>query len=324
MRYLAASLLAIAIASSGSAQQQPDSNHAGAGATAPSDDTKSAVPTVGKGDVINVSVYDAPELTRNVSVDADGNIRLPFVRQHIRAVGLIPDELEKAIAAALVDEQVMVSPIVMVTVVEYHGRAISIVGAVRSPTTFQAAGTVTLLEAIIRAGGISDGAGSDILISHPAPSGDRSIALTERIPVRSLMDPSDPASSLPLEGGETIRVPLAGQVWVVGDVKRPGVFSITNGSESTVIRAMALMGGVDSFASRTAYIYRTDESSGRKNEIPIPIKKILARKSPDVALYGNDMLFVPSVTGQRVSARAAGIVLTVGLAVTGLLLYLIQ
>jgi polysaccharide export outer membrane protein len=323
MKWLAIILLAIAAAGSGTAQQQPDQNHADTVAAAPGSGFKTAVQKLGKGDVINVSVYEAPELTRNVAVDADGNIRLPFVRQHIHAVGLIPDELEKVIADALIEEQVMISPIVMVTVVEQHSRSISVIGAVRNPTTFQVGGTLTLLEAIIRAGGVSEGAGENILVSHPSPSGDRSIGLTERIPVRSLMDPSDPAASLPLEGGETIRVPVAGQVWVVGDVKRPGVFTVS-GSGSTVIRAMALIGGLDSFASRTAYIYRTDESNGRKNEIPIPIKKILARKSPDLPLYGDDLVFVPNVTGERIGAKTFEIAVGVGLAITGLLLYLIQ
>jgi polysaccharide export outer membrane protein len=85
-------------------------------------------------------------LTRNVRVDADGDVRLPMVRQHIRAAGLLPAELENAIAAALIDEHVMVDPIVSVSVVEYHSRPITVTGAVKSPTTFQATGSVSLLK----------------------------------------------------------------------------------------------------------------------------------------------------------------------------------
>ena len=324
MRRLAIFLLAIAIASSGAAQQQPDTNLAGGIAATPDSSTDSAVPKVSKGDVINISVYDAPELTHNVTVDADGNIRLPMVRRHIHAAGLLPDEVEKAIEAALIDEQVMVSPIVMVTPVEYHGRAISVVGAVRNQVTFQATGTDTLLEAIIKAGGISDGAGTDILITHPASSGNRSIGLTDRIPVKSLMDPSDPSANLPVKGGDTIRIPIEARIFVVGNVKRPGPLQLTEGADSTVLKAVILAGGLDSFTSRTAYIYRDEAGSGRTNRIPIDIKKIMVLKAPDVQLYGNDMLYVQNATGQRVSAKALSVTMGVGLALTGLLIYLIQ
>jgi hypothetical protein len=81
---------------------------------------------------------------------------------------------------------------------------------------------------------------------------------------------------------------------------------------------------LDSFSAHTAYIYRVDGTNGQKNQIPIPITKIMARKSPDVPLYGNDMLFVPSLTGQRVSAKALSMVLGIGIGVAALLLYAVQ
>jgi polysaccharide export outer membrane protein len=247
-----------------------------------------------------------------------------MVRQHIHAAGLIPDELEKAITAALVDEQVMVNPIVMVTVVENHSQAITVVGAVKNPTTFQAGGAVTLLEAIIRAGGISDVAGSDILVSHQTPSSNGSIAMTERIPVRSLMDPSDPASSLLLEGGEIIRVPLGGRIFIVGNVKHPGPLQIAEGSDNTVLKDITLAGGLDSFTSHTAYIYRVEAGTGRNDRIPIQIKKIMTFKAPDVPLYANDMVYVPNATGQRLSAKALEWSLGIGLGIAGILIYLVH
>ena len=327
MNRLAIFFLAITITSLGSAQQQPETNLAGGIAVTSDNSTESAVPKVSRGDVINISVYDAPELTHNVVVDADGNIRLPMVRRHIHAAGLLPDEVEKAIEAALVDEQVMVNPIVMVTPVEYHGRAISVVGAVKNQVTFQATGTDTLLESIVRAGGVSEVAGSDILITHPASSGNRSIGLTDRIPVRSLMDPTDPAAGLPLEGGDTIRVPVEARIFIVGNVKHPGPLQIPEGpegSDSTVLKAITLAGGLDSFTSRKAFIYRVDKDSRRTEKIPLEIKKIMTLKAPDVPLHGNDLVYVPNATGQRISSKALAVSLTVGLTLAGLLIYLIQ
>ena len=279
---------------------------------------------LGADDLVALTVYDSPELTRNVRVDADGNIRLPMVRQRIHAEGLLPAELESAISGALVDEHILVNPIVTVAVVEYHSRPITVIGAVRNPTTFQASGSVTLLEAIVRAGGLTENAGSDILVSHPATmAGGRSALLTERVPVKAAMDISDPASTMRLEGGENVRVPDAGRVFVVGNVKRPGPIQITEGAATSVMKAVVLSGGLDSFSSKTAYIYRV-ESSGASNQIAVPVKKIMTMKSQDVPLYGNDTLYIPNATGQRISAKALSITLGVGLGVAGLLIYLLQ
>src|ERR1039458_9759796 len=147
MKCLAISLLAVAVASSISAQQPADSKQAGAGAPAISDRPNLSQERLGSNDLIGITVYDSPELTRNVRIDADGNIRLPMVRQRIPAAGSVPAELENAITAALVDEHVLVNPVVTVSVVEYHSRPITVVGAVKSQTMFQAGSTVTLLEA---------------------------------------------------------------------------------------------------------------------------------------------------------------------------------
>src|ERR1017187_5627976 len=103
---------------------------------------------IGANDLIAVSVYDAPELTRTVRVSTDGFVRLPMLKQRVKAQGLMPGELESAIAKALQDEQIIVDPFVTVTVAEYNSHPISVAGAVKQPLTFQATGPVTLLEAI--------------------------------------------------------------------------------------------------------------------------------------------------------------------------------
>jgi polysaccharide export outer membrane protein len=321
MRCLSVSLLAIAVASTALAQQQDSSRSVGA-TTSFSDSSNLPVERLGREDLLGITVYDSPELTRTVRVDADGSIRLPMLQKHIPAAGLLPSELENAIASALTEENLLVDPIVTVTVVEYRSRPITVLGAVRNPLTFQATGNVTLLDAISKAGGISENAGADILVTHSPPiNGDKSILLSERISVRYLLDASDPASNIKLEGGDTIRVPEAGQVFVVGNVKHPGAFVIRNGAESSVLKALSLSDGLDSYASHTAYIYRVDDSTGHKKEIPVDLKKILSRKSPDVPLFPNDMLYIPNAEGRQATAKALAIAAGVGLGVTGLVIY---
>src|SRR4051794_41095487 len=71
---------------------------------------------VGPNDLIAVSVYDAPELCRTVRVGADGLIRLPMLKQRLKADGLFPDELEVLITKALHEEEILVDPFVTVTI----------------------------------------------------------------------------------------------------------------------------------------------------------------------------------------------------------------
>src|SRR3954451_13674099 len=77
---------------------------------------------IGADDLLAVSVYDSPELTRTVRVGADGSIRLPMLRQRIQVEGLMPSDVESAIGTALKTEELLVDPFVSVTVAEYHSR----------------------------------------------------------------------------------------------------------------------------------------------------------------------------------------------------------
>src|SRR5882724_10997342 len=171
---------------------------------------------IGPNDLLAISVYDAPELTRTVRVGADGLIRLPMFKRQIKADGLMPAQLEAAIAEAVIAEQLIVDPFVTVTVAEYSSYPISVAGAVKQPLTFQANGPVTLLEAITRAGGLSQEAGPEILVSRPKTASDSAgSSLVQRIPVRGLIDAADPALNIRLTGGEEVRVPDVGRIYVI-------------------------------------------------------------------------------------------------------------
>ncbi len=277
---------------------------------------------LGNNDLLGITVYDSPELTRTVRVDSSGEIRLPMLRRPIKAAGLYPADLEKSIANALIEEQVLVDPVVTVTVVEYRSLPISVVGAVRTPVTFQATGTVTLLEALSQAGGLTEGAGPEILVSQvPAAGQGDTPATVRRIPVHGLIDAVDPTLNLVLHGGEEVRVPEAGKFYVLGNVHKPGAFAMTDGSESTVLKALAMAEGLDHFTGNTAYIYRSDGAGSGKHEIPIALKRIMDRKAPDVPLLENDILYVPEATGRKATLTALDRMTLIGASVGTTLLY---
>jgi polysaccharide export outer membrane protein len=278
---------------------------------------------IGANDLIAVSVYDAPELTRTVRVGADGLIRLPMLRRRIQAQGFLPGDLEVAIAEALQAEQLIVEPVVTVTVVEYHSRPISVAGAVKNPVTFQAVGPVTLLDAVTRAGGLSQEAGPEILVSRAQPGeGGSPTFLIQRIPIKGLIDQADPALNLRLTGGEEIRVPEAGKVFVVGNVKKPGAYPIREGAETSVLRVLAVAEGLTPYSAKQAFIYRREEGSTVRHEIPIEIKKIMQRQAPDVPLQANDIFYIPDNSGRRAGLTALERIAGFGAATTsGILIY---
>jgi protein involved in polysaccharide export with SLBB domain len=256
---------------------------------------------LGAGDLLAVSVYGAPELTRTIRVGSDGRIRLPMLAHLIEARGRMPAELETTIGEALSTEGILVDPVVTVTVAEYTSRPISVAGEVRRPLTFQALGPTSLLEALTRAEGFTEGAGSEILITRrDVDSPDH--PLIERVLVKNLIENRDSAANIRLEGGEEIRVPAAGRVFVVGNVKKPGAFRVES-SGMTVLRALAMAEGLTPFPQKVAYIYRTqvaDRGTDAKTtppvETPVELRKIMDRKAADVSLEANDILYVPAVT----------------------------
>jgi polysaccharide biosynthesis/export protein len=242
------------------------------------------------GDLVAVSVYDAPELTRTVRVDPDGTIRLPLLSEGVKAAGLMPRELEIQVANALKSGEILVDPVVKITVVEYHSRPISVMGAVRRPVTFQSDGSITLLDALARAEGLTDEAGPEIIVTQND--------VVQHIAVKQLIDGADPEVNLRLLGNEEVRVPVAGKIFVLGNIHKPGGFSVRDPADKTVLKMVALGEGLMPFSQKTAYIVRRREGE-TPQEIPIELAKIMERKSPDVPLEVGDILYVPDNKSRR-------------------------
>lgn len=276
--------------------------------------------TIGVNDLIAVSVYRSPELTRTLRVNGNGTISLPLLRRQIPAAGRMPKDLEQAIGVALKDEGILVNPVVEVTIAEYASRPISVMGAVRKPLTFQAVGRVTLLDALAKAEGLAPEAAGEVLVTLPPTSAGE--PLVRRIPVKELIDEADPELNLLLSGGEEIRVPEAGRIFVVGNVQKPGSYPIPDPAEASVLKLIALAEGLTPYARKNAYIYRKEPDTGVKRELEIELDKILKREAPDLPLQLNDLLYIPDNPGKRSRMKVLDRMIGFGAAtVSGILIW---
>ena len=256
---------------------------------------------VGPEDLISINVYDSPEFTRTARVNADGTIRMPMLKTNIAVGGLYPNEIEVKITDELKREQLLVDPFVTVNVSEYHSRPVSVMGAVRSPTIFQAVGTGndTLLDALAKAQGLSDNAGPDIIVTRSnGPDGEKSV---QRIPAKPLLSGNQPELNIKLTGGEEIAVPQVLSIVVEGNVQKPGVYPVLDPlSSNTVTTAIAQAGGLAQYADHFAFIFRFDEN-GVKHQIDVPLWDIIYRKKPDMILQARDILQIPDSPKRRIT-----------------------
>ena len=126
--------------------------------------------SIGSGDLLNISVFDVPELSRDVRVTQSGSISIPLVPTRVHVAGLTEIQAQQVIADVLQADGLVSHPEVSVLVKERRSRPITIVGAVGHPMVYEADQSVTLLEALAQAGGIANDAGDIIIVTRPRPA----------------------------------------------------------------------------------------------------------------------------------------------------------
>lgn len=241
---------------------------------------------IGPGDLIEVSVYGAPDYVKSVRVGSNGEVTLPLAGT-VAVGGLTPAQAETAIAKRLSDGQYFENPRVSVLEKELAGQGVSVLGEVQKPGMYQLPGPRRLLDAISAAGGTTARAGSTVTILHRQSSrAPEYVSLADGKPLNEENSYVYP--------GDTIVVSKAGIVYVIGDVHLAGGFVMEN-AHLTVLQALALAQGANPTAALDkARLIRKGGLEGRPEETPVSVKKILAADSPDVNLRAGDILFIPS------------------------------
>lgn len=263
---------------------------------------------LGPGDLVEVNVYDVPELTTKTRVNDTGDIDMPLI-DAVHVEGLTVTDAAKAIEQRLDHGGFVRNPHVQLFVSEYTSDGTSVLGEVARPGVYPVLGEQRLFSLLSAAGGLSQAAGTTITITHKAEP-DKPIV----VPIsRNLED--HPDSNVPIYPGDTVMVRRADVIYVVGDVNRPSGFLMDNGGKLSVLQAIALAGGTTSTAKLSgARIIRKGPQG--VTEIPVSLKKMLRAKADDVPLQANDILFVPASARKIIGGRTAEAALQMATAVS--------
>jgi len=246
---------------------------------------------LGPGDLIEVSVYNVPELATKARVSNSGDLYLPLI-DYVHIEGLTIEEAQIVIQKRLEDGGFVRSPHVTIFVDEAASQGVTILGEVSRPGIYPDTVDRKLYEVISEAGGFSQSASRKIAIIRRNQAQPIHVELP-----RNLGD--DLSGNVEILPGDTITVPKAPIIYVVGDVGHPSGLLVDNGT-MTVLQALALAGGPNHTAKMSAVRLIHKTPSGM-TEQRIQLKKMLEAKAPDITLQADDILFVP-VSGGRVLA----------------------
>lgn len=284
--------------------------------------------TLGSGDQIMLHVMDLDDISdKPVRVDPSGNIDVPLIGR-VPVAGLTVEQFREELSKKLT--KYIESPQIAISVTEYHSQPVSILGAVNAPGVQQLQGPKRLLDLISSAGGLKAEAGSKLTITRQVKWG--AIPVSEshtdssgqffkaEIPIDELTTTQDPSLNIYMRPNDTVTVPKADLVYVMGQVKRAGGFPITSHQSMSLLRAVAMAEGLDRDAApaKARIMRASNKGSEPAADTLVDLKSILAGKAPDVQLHPDDVLFVPDSSARSATRRFAEAAVQVA---TGLAIY---
>ena len=284
---------------------------------------------LGADDVLTITASEEESLNNKqpIRIDTNGQISLPLIGR-MQAAGLTAGQLEASIKEHL--RSYVKEPRVSVAISEFGSQPVTVIGAVNAPGVHQIKGAKKLLEMLSLAGGLRPDAGYIITITRqlswgqvPLPDakddleGKFSVATVQ---VDGLLRGQNPEGNIAIRPHDTISVPTADVVFVMGEVRKPGEYAIRRAEQVSILSALSKAEGFTRTASPSnAMILRRTPKSADREQIHINLSKIMTGKAPDVVLQENDILLVPNSKIKSITLRSteAAIQIGTGLAVFG-------
>jgi polysaccharide export outer membrane protein len=274
---------------------------------------------LGPNDQINVTVTELPEFNgKSYRIDQDGTVSLPMVGR-VQAGGLTLSQLESNLFKTL--QKQVITPHITANVVEARNQPVSVMGEVVTPGTQMIQGDKTLFDVIAAAGGLKVDAGDVIRITRRGSEGTLNLPdevidkdaghCSGTVKVHDVVDLRDPRANIRVRANDEVFVARGPVLYVIGNVHKPGGFTMSQGKPLYALEALGLAEGFTlNAAPSNARILRRGADTAARQEIPINLKKILSGKSEDIRLVPDDILFVPDNTTRRATTKILETALT--------------
>jgi len=245
---------------------------------------------IGAKDLIEIKVFELPELNQTVRVAEDGSITMSLLGK-IEVAGLTAQELEMRLASLL--EKTFTKGAAHVTVFIREFQKVAVIGAVGRPGMYELVGPTTLLMVIAQAGGLTAQAMTDLFIYRQGEDGKQT-----RIVIRleDLIMKGNQDLNILLQPKDVIAVPLdlTQNVFVYGEVRNPGAIPFLTSKKITLLQAIAQAGGTTEWAKKSGVVIkRKDKKTGKEMKIPVNLKNIISGRLADIILEEGDVVIVP-------------------------------
>jgi polysaccharide export outer membrane protein len=257
--------------------------------------------TIGRGDVLHLRVLEAPELEQTVRVTDAGTLTL-ILGGNVQVAGFTPAEAAQAIAQVLVHGNYVLTPHVSVTLDQTITQNVTIMGQVRSPGSYAIGTPRPILDVLALAGGLTDVADRKVTIERHATK-------TRNVFVLSNSANSALDANVAVFPGDTVIVPKADVVYILGDVNRPGgIAMVTNDSTLSVLQAISLAGGTPPTAVPSHARLIRKQPDGTHAELPLQLSAMQKGKQPDIPLQADDIIYVPFSYARNMAIGAGSLV----------------
>jgi polysaccharide export outer membrane protein len=277
-----------------SSSSLPLSSQPGRNPSAPASGSLSAVPEdfsdlrLAPGFLLDVQVYDNPDLASQPRVAQDGNITLPFVGA-IHVAGDSLAQAQAAIAEKLKQGEILKDPQVSVNVLQYAASNITVLGEVQTPGRLQLLAPHSLRDVLAMAGGETNLAGDTVQVKHPDANGAETTSTYEY----ARNSNGDTIRNVMVQPGDTVVVERAGIVYVMGAVNRPGGYVMQEDGKLDVAQAISMAQGTTLQAKVGGLRVVRRNADGTVRDIPLSYKKITEGKEKPLELQPEDVVYVP-------------------------------
>lgn len=259
---------------------------------------------IGAGDMLHIHVFDTPELEEDARVTDDGKLQL-LLGGAVKISGLTPALAASEIEGVLKEKNLLLNPRVLVTVTQFATANVSVVGEVAHPGAYPIGTPQSIFNVLAMAGGLSEAAARTVTIERHNGG--------EKVPYFIPNDPNGTKDAdLKVDPGDTIIVPRAEIIYVLGDVSKPGGYAMaTNDAKLSLLQLIARAGGTmpSAVPSHTKLIRK---SSTGYIESTLPLNKIERGDLADIQLRADDVIFVPFSYLRNLGSTSASIIGGVG------------